>query len=162
MIILAFTFIVKASAQNYEPPKSYHFADKHDFEKAEADVIKTADWLQQASWATQAAKIDAADQFILDWAQGSPKVLIELRQAIMDISDANPQLGFVYMAQFSKYTLQHKGDFDKTKANVAALRAVVAKYNMEPTHKRDNDVEKLMELDKNSQLESWIINEFNF
>jgi hypothetical protein len=153
---------VKASAQSYEPPKTYHFANNQDFEKYEPEVVKTADWLQQAPWAIQGAKAEKANQFILDWAQGSPVVLIELRQAIMDISDANPQLGFIYMAQFSKYTIQHKKDFDKTIANKIALQAVMDKYIAEPDHKQDKEVEQLIELNKNNKLEYWIKNEFAF
>jgi hypothetical protein len=57
---------------------------------------------------TEPVKTEAATQFILQWAQGTPDVVIELKQAIMDLSDANPQLGFIYMAQFSKYAIQHK------------------------------------------------------
>lgn len=160
--ILTFTFYVQASAQNYEPPKAYHFANNHDFEKYENDVVKTADWLQQTPWVAQGVKAEKANQFILDWAQGSPVVLIELRQAVMDISDANPQLGFVYMAQFSKYTIQHKKDFDKTTANKIALKAVIDKYLSEPNHKHDKDVEQLIELNKDNKLEYWINNEFAF
>ncbi|GGH15738.1 hypothetical protein [Mucilaginibacter phyllosphaerae] len=153
---------VKASAQSYEPLKSYHFANNQDFEKYEQDIVKTADWLQQTPWAVQGARAEKANQFVLDWAQGSPVVLIELKQAIMDLSDANPQLGFVYMAQYSKYTIQHKNNFDKISANMAALKAVMAKYIAEPTHNPDKDVEQLIQLDKQSKLEYWIENEFAF
>jgi hypothetical protein len=80
----------------------------------------------------------------------------------MDLSNTNPQLGFIYMSQFSKYAILHKQDFDKTQANLAALKAVIAKYSEEPTHKRDNDVEQLIKLDKENNLEAWITNEFSF
>ncbi|RYU90104.1 hypothetical protein EWM62_11215 [Mucilaginibacter terrigena] len=162
IVIVAFTFTVKASAQTYEVPKDYHFNKQEDYVKYEPDIIKTADWMMKTAWGTEPLKTEAATQFLLIWAQGTPDVVIELKQAIMDLSDANPQLGFIYMSQFSKYAIQHKADFDKTKANMAALRAVITKYNIEPTHKRDNDVERLMDLDKNNRLETWISNEFAF
>jgi hypothetical protein len=162
VLLLTLFISVKASAQTYEVPKDYHFKKHEDYIKYEPDIIKTADWMMRTHWGTEPLKTEAATQFLLIWAQGTPDVLIELKQAIMDLSDANPQLGFIYMAQYSKYAIQHKEDFDSTKANIIALKAIIAKYNMEPTHKRDNDVEKLAELDKDGKLEYWITNDFNF
>jgi hypothetical protein len=160
VLLLTLLTGLKASAQTYEVPKDYHFKKHEDYIKYEADVIKTADWLMRTPWDTEAAKTEAATQFVLQWAQGTPDVVIELKQAIMNLSDTNPQLGFIYMAQFSKYAIQHKTGFDKTPANLAALKAVIEKYNMEPTHKHDDDVEKLIEIDKDGKLEDWVTNEF--
>jgi hypothetical protein len=162
VLLLTLLISLKASAQNYEAPKDYHFKKHEDYIKYEADVIKTADWLMRTQWDAEPVKTEAATQFILQWAQGTPDVVIELKQAVMDISDTNPQLGFIYMSQFCKYAIQHKTGFEKIPANQAALKAVIEKYNMEPTHKRDNDVEKLIELNKNGKLQEWITTEFTF
>ena len=156
IIILSFAVFFKAKAQNYEAPTGYHFT------KHEGDVVKTADWLMRTPWGTEKTKAEAANQFILDWAQGTPDVVIELKQAIMELSDTNPQLGFIYIAQFCKYAIAHKADYNKTRANVAALEALIAKYNMEPTHKYDGDVETLIQIDKDGELAYWIDNEFSF
>lgn len=161
-LLLTLFISTKAFAQNFEVPKDYHFTKPEDYVKYEADVVKTADWMMRTHWGTEAAKTETANQFILQWAEGTPDVVIELKQAIMDLSDTNPQLGFIYMAQFSKYAIQHKQNFDKTHANVAALRAIISKYNAEPNHRRDNDVEKLIQMDKENRLESWINSEFSF
>jgi hypothetical protein len=163
-IVLLLTLLtgLKASAQNFEAPKDYHFNKHEDYIKYEGDVVKTADWLMRTSWTTERAKTEALNQFILQWAQGTPDVVIELKQAIMDLSDTNPQLGFIYMAQFCKYAIAHKADYNKTQANVAALRALIAKYSMEPTHKRDSDVETLIQIDKDGKLAYWVDNEFSF
>jgi hypothetical protein len=162
VLLLTMLTGLKASAQNYEAPKDYHFKKYEDYIRYETDVIKTADWLMRTHWGAEPYKMEAATQFILQWSQGTPDVVIELKQAIMDLSDTNPQLGFIYMSQFSKYAIQHKTGFNKTLANLAALKAVIEKYNMEPTHKRDNDVEKLIDIDKDGKLEYWINNEFTF
>jgi hypothetical protein len=162
--VLLLTLIagLKASAQNYEVPKDYHFKNHEDYIKYEPDVVKTADWMMRTHWGVEPVKTESATQFILQWAQGTPDVVIELKQAIMDLSDANPQLGFIYMAQYSKYAIQHKTNFTETQANVAALKAVIEKYNAEPTHKRDNDIEKLIQIDREGRLVDWITNEFTF
>ncbi|MBD1387598.1 hypothetical protein IDJ75_20100 [Mucilaginibacter rigui] len=162
VLLLTLLTGLKASAQTYEVPKDYHFKKHEDYIKYEADIIKAADWLMRTPWGTEPVKTEAANQFILQWAQGTPDVVIELKQAIMDLSDTNPQLGFIYMSQFCKYAIQHKTGFNKALANLAALKAVIEKYNMEPAHKRDNDVEKLIDIDKDGKLEYWINNEFTF
>lgn len=160
VLLLTLLTGLKASAQNYEVPKDYHFKKHEDYIKYEADVIKTADWLMRTPWDTEPVKTEAATQFILQWAQGTPDVVVELKQAIMNLSDTNPQLGFIYMSQFCKYAILHKVGFDKTQANIAALKAVIEKYNIEPTHKRDSDMETLIKTDKDGKLEEWIVNEF--
>ncbi|MFD0763964.1 hypothetical protein ACFQZI_03825 [Mucilaginibacter lutimaris] len=162
MCILSFAFYANGWAQTYEVPKDYHFNKPEDYTKYEPDVIKTADWLMHTAWGTEPVKTEKATQFILKWSEGTPDVVIELKQAIMDLSDTNPQLGFIYMSQFSKYAIQHKGDFDKTQANLVALKALMDKYTTEPSHKRDNDVERLIQLTKENRLENWINSEFSF
>jgi hypothetical protein len=145
-----------AFAQSYEVPKDYVLKTNADYERYEPEVIKTADWLQQTPWSSSPQKMDAATQFLLKWAKGSPAVTIKLTEAVMSLSDRNPQLGFIYMAQFSKYALQHKRDFDLNSANVIALKALIDKYNNEPKKHKDNDVEHLIALEKKGELNDWI------
>lgn len=160
LLVLAINF--RVTAQSFEVPKDYRFRNKGDYSKYEPDIIKLADWMQQTPWTAQKAKSDAAGQFLLAWIQGTPDVVIELTQSIMNLSDVNPQLGFTFIAQFSKYALEHKGAFDKKHANMEALRAVIAKYNAEPTHKKDDDVETLISMDKEGKLEEWVNNDFHY
>jgi hypothetical protein len=159
VFLLTLVISLRASAQTYEVPKDYKFKSQKDYIKYEAEVVKTADWLLRSPWASEPAKREAATQFILVWAQGTQDVVIELKQPIMNLSDANPQLGFIYMAAFCKYAIQHKTDFDKTQANFAAVKDVIAKYEAEPAHKRDDDVENLIKLDNENKLGYWVVNE---
>ena len=160
VLLFALFISFKASAQTYEVPKNYRLKSTDDYAKYEPDIIKTADWMQQTSWTDQSKKIDAAIQFFLDWVRGTPAVTVNLGQPSLSLSDKNPQLGFTYMSQFSKYALLHKEKFDHTKANVAALRAVIAKYNMEPSRRKDEDIENLIQLDREGRLEEWVITDF--
>jgi hypothetical protein len=160
IFLLTLVINLRASAQTFEVPKDYKLKSQKDYVKYEPEVVKIADWLMRTPLATEPAKREAATQFILVWAQGTKDVVIELKQSIMNLSDANPQLGFIYMASFCKYAIQHKADFDKTQANFAALKDVIAKYEAEPTHKRDDDVENLIKLDNENKLGYWVVNEF--
>lgn len=156
-LMLLFLFVgISATAQVYEVPKNYVLKSKSDYARYEDDIIKTADWIQHTAWTAQPEKMEAATQFFLKWIKGTPAVTIRLTEAVMNLSDRNPSLGFVYMAQYAKYALQHKADFDVTNANVEAIRALIAKYDIEPSYKKDNDVEELIELDKEGELNDWI------
>lgn len=141
-------------------PVNYRFDKQTNYHLYELDIVKAADWLQKTHWGTETKKTEAVTQFVLKWAQGVPYITVELKPAIMDLADANPQLGFIYMAQYCKYTIQHPDNFNTVDSNVDALKAVIAKYQAEPTRKRDTQVERLIEIDKASQLEEWIKNDF--
>ncbi|MFD0792593.1 hypothetical protein ACFQZX_03130 [Mucilaginibacter litoreus] len=161
LFLLLLCFSISALAQTYDVPR-YHFTSKTNFSEFEPEVIKATDWLQRTHWSAKDKKLDAASQFVLDWAQGTPNVTIQLRQSIMDLSDANPQLGFIYIAHYCKYAILHQYEFDKDEASVYALKAVIAKYQMEPGHKYDKDVERLIEMDKDIGLLNWVKDSFSF
>jgi hypothetical protein len=147
-------------AQTFDVPKNYIFKTKDDYARYEPEIIKTADWLQQTPWKAQPQRMEEANQFLLKWAKGTPAVTIRLVEAVMNLSDRNPQLGFVYMAAFSKYVLEHKDDRDPNNANIVAVRAVVNKYQAESAHKPDEDIEHLIELDHKGELNDWVISTF--
>ncbi len=161
LVLMALLFAgLDASAQSYDVPKNYVLKTRDDYAKYEPDVIKTADWLQQTPWKAQPQKTEEANQFLLKWAKGTPAVTIRLVEAVMNLSDRNPQLGFVFMAAFSKYVLEHKDDRDPNNANIMAVRAVIDKYKAEPGHKPDDDIEHLIELDTKGELNDWVISTF--
>ncbi|OOQ57938.1 hypothetical protein [Mucilaginibacter pedocola] len=151
---------LNTSAQSFDVPKNYVLKTKDDYARYEPEIIKTANWLQQTPWKQQPVKMEEANQFLLKWAKGTPVVTIRLIEAVMDLSDRNPQLGFVFMAQFSKYALEHREGFDTNKANIAAIRAVIEKYRAEPTHKSDEDIEYLIGLEDKGELDDWVISTF--
>ncbi|AMR31893.1 hypothetical protein A0256_10895 [Mucilaginibacter sp. PAMC 26640] len=156
IIVLLLLASFQARAQVYDVPKNYVLKSKDDYARYEGDIIKTADWFQHTAWAAQPEKMEEATQFFLKWIKGTPSVTIKLTEAVMSLSDKNPQLGFVYMAQYAKYALLHKTNFDVTNANVEAIRALIAKYNVEPSYKKDDDVEEIIVLDRKGELNDWI------
>lgn len=156
VILLLLLAGLKATAQVYEVPLNYVLKSKDDYAHYEGDIIKTADWIQNTAWSAQPEKMEAATQFFLKWIKGTPSVTIRLTESVMSLSDKNPQLGFVYMAQYAKYALQHKADFDANRASVEAIRALITKYNVEPSYKKDDEIEELIILDKKGELNDWI------
>jgi len=116
--------------------------------------------LQETGWKDKREKRKAARLFILAWVQGSNTVHVSLNKAINELSDRNPELLFTYTSQFAKYALEHKTDFDKNAANLAAVRAMLAKYKMEDSRKTDPDVEKLITINQEGNLATWIASNF--
>jgi hypothetical protein len=160
LIIAITAFNITANAQTFDVPMHYELQTDADFNMYEPQVISTADFLQQTGWKDKRSKRQAARLFILAWVQGSHSVKVSVNKAINELSDQNPELLFTYTSQYAKYALLHKNDFDKNTANLVALRAMIAKYNIEPSHKKDDDVEKIAEINKEGNLASWIATDF--
>ncbi len=159
-IIAVSGFSLTAIAQKYDVPMHYELTTDADFATYEPQVISTADWLQQTGWKDKREKRQAARLFILAWVQGSTTVKVSINKAVNELSDQNPELLFTYTSQYAKFALEHKSDFDKNTANLVALRAMLTKYKMEETRKKDDDVEKLIEINKDGNLASWIATDF--
>ena len=153
-------FCLTARAQKFDVPMHYELQTDADFDMYEQQVINTADWLQQTGWKDKREKRQAARLFILAWVQGSHSVSVSINKAVNSLSDLNPELLFTYTSQYAKFALQHKTDFDKNTANLVALRAMLSKYSIEESHKKDEDVEKLIEINKEGNLASWIATDF--
>lgn len=160
LIIALTTLTLTARAQKFDVPMQYELQTDADFAMYEPQVISTADWLQETGWKDKREKRKAARLFILAWVQGSNTVHVSLNKAINELSDRNPELLFTYTSQFAKYALEHKTDFDKNAANLAAVRAMLAKYKMEDSRKTDPDVEKLITINQEGNLATWITSNF--
>jgi uncharacterized protein YxeA len=157
-VIIAFGFT--ASAQTYQVPTNYVLKEKGDYGKYEQDVISTIDWLQDTPWAAETQKRDDAKAFFMKWLEGSPNVNIEINKAVGNLCTKNPELFGSFMGGYTKYALQNKTAFNKDKANEAGIKAIISKYISETDHKKNSDVEKLIKVDKEGKLASWITTDF--
>lgn len=159
-LFIAFAaFSLTAMAQQYEVPTNYSFDTKADYKMYEPQIIATTDWLQRTAWKDQRDKRRQARLFFLSWVKGAP-VNVGIGQTVTDLSDKNPELAFTYMTQYAKYSLLHKDDFDKNKANLSALKSMIDKYTMDPSRQKDDEVEKLIQIDKDGKLERWVSTDF--
>ena len=150
-----------AFAQTYELPENYVLKAKDDYAKYEPDVIKTADWLQKTPLAEDANKRRAANKFIMDWVSGSPNVTVSVGKKLLDMTDKNPDFMYLYFGLFAKYSLEHKEGLDKNKADLEVLTALITKYKTDPAIVKDSDLEKLVKLQQQGKLETWIASDFH-
>jgi flagellar motility protein MotE (MotC chaperone) len=155
LFIIVSAFAFKASAQTYEVPKNYVFKAKTDYEPYEPQVISTINWLQATSWDDEKQKQKEANAFLVVWLTGSPSVSIDVSAALIKLTEKNPDLLITFMGGYTKYALQNKTDFDKKKANLEGVKALLDKYKMEKSHKKNKDVEELIKLNQDGTLSNW-------
>jgi hypothetical protein len=149
-----------AIAQEYQVPQNYTLKDKGDYAKYEQDVINTVDWLQQTSWDDQPDRRKEANAFLIAWITGSPNVSISVGTPLVKLTKKNPELMITFMGAYTKYCLQHKDAQNVNAANVAGLKALIAKYQMEKNHKHEGAVEDLIKIDANGKLEEWAATDY--
>jgi len=154
-------FGLKVSAQDYEVPKHYAFKSNEEYIKYEPEIIKAIDWLELTPWNQQVRKRGEAKAFVLNWIEGSPDVTITFNSEIVRMAKNNPELLGSYMYGYTKYAILHKTDFEDKKAKIAGLKGLLAKYNNEPEHKPNAEVDKVNQIDKDGKLDSWITTDFN-
>lgn len=159
-LLLLSLLSVKSFAQDSPVPKNYSLKAKEDYAPYEADVIKTVDWLQKASWSEPVDVRKPSNSFVIDWISGSPNISLAVGEGVMKLAGKNPEMLVIYMGNYAKYALQHKDETSALAPTVAAIRAVIAKYQMEPTHVKDSHIEKLAQLDKDGKLEAWVKTDF--
>jgi hypothetical protein len=156
-------FIVghKAAAQGYEVPKHYSFKSNDDYLKYEPEILKAIDFLEVTPWNEQGRKRAEAKTFVLSWIDGSPDVTITFNSELVKMAKNNPELLGSYMYAYTKYAILHKTDFEDKKAKLAGVKGLLAKYNSEPSHKPNAEVDKVEGIDKDGKLDGWIATDFN-
>ncbi|PWK79790.1 hypothetical protein LX99_00250 [Mucilaginibacter oryzae] len=160
LIFAAVTFSLAVKAQTFHVPENYVLKEKADYAKYEEDVIKGIDWLQDTPWALEEQKRMETNAFLLKWMQGNPAVNIEINSSVAKMTDKNPPLLITFMGGYTKYALQNKTGFNKDKANLAGVKAVIDKYVLETDHKNNSLLNKLVKIDKEGKLSNWIESDF--
>ncbi len=156
-ILFGLAICGSAISQTFEVPKNYSLVQIPDYNKYEPDVLKGIDWLQNTPLGKEDAKRKEAYAFILKWMMGSPTVTIVVNGDIVKFSSENPDLVFIFMAGWTKYSLQTKDFKNQVIGNLKGIEAVIDFYkrNKEKLVK-DKQVEKLIKLQEKGKLEKYI------
>ena len=152
-LLLSLTFI--SSAQDFQVPADLP-STKEDFIKSEPDFIAAAKWLESTAIANDMDKRTKVNAWVIAWISNSPTVTIEIRGAMIKPFDKNPQLLSVYMAGFTRYSLENNYSKDELLCNIAAMKSVVKCCNLGGEIKKDKNLTKLLDADKEGKLEDWI------
>jgi hypothetical protein len=151
----------KATAQNSPVPAGYSLKEKDDYAKYAPDVIKTIDWLQETPWADVPDKKKEANAFVVAWITGSPTVNLNINSDdIMKLCTKNGELLMSFIGGYVKYYLQNK-DGSESLANLAGVKAILTKYQSQPDHIQDDNVDHLIQMQKDGKLDDWVKTSFN-
>lgn len=129
---------------------------KDDFIKSEPAVINTVDWLVNTPLNQETDKRKLLTTLFTAWVINSPTVTIELNSKIVPVSKKNPELLVIFMAGWTKYSLQNSYSKDIEKGSLAGIKSLLKVYNSGIGIKKDKEIEKLAELDSKNELETWV------
>jgi hypothetical protein len=144
-------------AQDFEVPKSLKLDKPDDYALYEKDVINCINWLMSTPIKEQADKRKEANAFFLMWLTGSPSVQVEIKAEILTFMKSSPDLLFIFMGGWTKYSLESKDSKDKVAGNLAGIEAVIEFYTKNKADmKKDKNVEKYIKMKEEGTLKAFI------
>ena len=144
-----------ATAQDFQPPENLP-STKDEFVKSEKDFIAAAKWLESTALGKETAARKKVSAWVIAWITNSPTVTETIYAGIIKPFDKNPDLLGVFMAGYARYVLENNYDGDAFKGNLAGIKAVINCANLGGDIKKDKNLTKLLDADKEGKLEEWV------
>jgi hypothetical protein len=91
---------------------------------------------------------------------GTPLFDIDINEPITKLGDKNPEMLIIYMAGYTKYALENPAETNKQKIRIAAVKAVLAKYQSDKSCKKDKGLDNLIKMDQQGTLDAWVAHAF--
>jgi hypothetical protein len=158
-LILAFIPILAITTKSFSQEKQLLEelpATKEEFVKSEPLVINTAEWLESTPLNQEPEKRKQLNTKFLEWLTNSPSVTVTLNAKLVSFEKKNPDLMFVFMGGWTKYSLQNGYSKDLVQCNLAGIKSAVKLYQLGNGIKRDKEMEKLIDMDTKNSLEGWV------
>jgi hypothetical protein len=131
-------------------------ATKEGFVKTEPAVINTIDWFVNTPLNQEVNKRKELYGKFMAWLTNSPTVTIDIDEKTTPFAKKNPDLLFIFMGGWTKYSLQNNYSKDAVKCNVAGIRTAIKVYQMGNGIKKDKEMEKIIEIDSKNELDAWV------
>lgn len=129
---------------------------KEAITRTEPKLIELAKWLETTAIGEQMDTRIRVNAWVLAWITNSHSVSITVRSSLMKPFDKNPQLLLVFMAGYSRYVLENNYSKDELKANTAGMKAAINCASLGGDVKKDKNLNKIIEKDKEGKLEEWV------
>lgn len=156
---LAFILILictKTFSQTFEVPKNYQLKVASDYQPYEKDIIAAAKWLKSIPMNEQIEKRKEVAKFVISWINGSPTVMVEINENIMDFEKKNEGMLLLYMAFSAKYVLENNYSKNMRAKQKAALSDMILVYKSGKGIHKDKKMEKLIKSDEEGKLDEWL------
>lgn len=155
--ILAASLLFTFTTINAQAPKLPDMPEaKEEFPPTEKDMIAAAKWLESTPIGTEPEARLRVNAWVVAWITKSPSVTIVVTSGLLKPFEKNPQFMPVWMAGYARYVLENNYSKDELAANMAAMKAVIACYNLGGDFKKDKALTKLINADKDGKLEEWV------
>lgn len=130
------------------------------FIASEPRVLATIDWLEVNTYSEDTQKVHAQRTILMAWLTNSPTVTIEFDADLLAFTEKNPELLFVFMGGWTRYCLQNNYSKDVIQGHLAGFKSVIDVYQKMKL-KKNKKIEKLIKLDSQGKLETYIRANFN-
>lgn len=146
-----------AYSQTFTVPKNYKLKKDEDYAKYEKDIIACVNWLESTPVNENEDDRKAAYKFLLEWLTGAPNVSVAMDEKIVNFTEKNSDLLFIFMGGWTKHALQNPDDKSEVNGCVAGLKSVAAFYKKnEKNLKKDKNVIALQQRIDDGTLEEWV------
>ncbi len=160
LFVIPFTFFLGYSsyAQSIQVPPDVTYEVGDDYALFEEDILKISNWMINGKVNDEFNKSwKDASAFLMKWIEGSPTVYIMVQQEFASYVEKQPALLMVFMAGWTKYSLENKVIYDNVGGNLAALDAVMTFYqNNKKILGEDKEIEKFIKMKSKKQLEAYV------
>ncbi len=156
-LFLSFTFLT--FAQDAELLSKVP-ENKAEFIESEPNLLATIEWLETTPVTEQDAKRKEQYGLLLTWLSKSPTVTVSVYDKATPFLKKNPELLFMFMAGYAKYALANDYAKDAVKGSTEGIRSSIKLYQLGGM-KKDKYMKKLIELEANGKLESWVAKELS-
>jgi len=158
MLFLPLMFIIIATqsfSQNFSKLDKILLNGNADYKKAEKVVLECDKFLTTKPLDKDETKRKEAENFINKWMSGTPDYTFNIDASIAEIVGNNAHLLGVYLAYYSKYAIENKGnesDEDLMKRAITSL----FDYCKKPDNKVEmtDTLKKLIKQDRFSRFQS--------
>jgi hypothetical protein len=130
---------------------------KEDFIKSEKKVLATIDWLENTPINKEEELHKTQYALLSSWIINSPTVTVQVNHNVVSFIEKNSELLIIFMGGWTKYSLENNYSKDLINGNVAGLESVIRFYKRNSFLKKDEEMLKLIEIDKQGQLKELVI-----
>jgi hypothetical protein len=134
---------VMFSQETFNVPQNVELKKVEDYAKYEQDVINAAKWLENTDLNKEQEKRKEVFGFVFAWISGSPNVSVEISENLAKIYDKNTDLLAIYLASYTRFSLENKSNTSKDDVSLAGLQAVIKVYQKGINIKKNKELEKL-------------------
>lgn len=129
---------------------------KKQYIKSEKNVLATINWLENTPLNQDAEKHKQQFALLTGWVMNSPTVDITLDEKIVTFTNINKELLTIFLGGYTKYALENNHSKDEVKGSIAGVRSAIKVYKKGVGLKKDQEMEKLVQLENKGELEKWV------